>query len=212
MPNEIPNAASVAAPLSAAKPAFDPKRSQGGAPRTFEKNQRRNPRKGGGRDARPKSEFDQKIISIRRVTRVASGGRRFSFSVAMVVGNRKGSVGVGIGKGGDTSIAIDKSLRDAKKNLIKLSLTKSMSIPHEVRAKYSASQVIIMPAPGKGMGAGSSVRNVIELAGITDVTAKLLSRSKNALNNAQVAIKALSAFRKKNDIPAMSTIAAPVKK
>ncbi len=171
----------------------------GGAGKPFEKNQRRNPRKGGPRDARPKSEFDQKIISIRRVTRVASGGRRFSFSVAMVVGNRKGSVGVGIGKGGDTAIAIDKSLRDAKKNMIKLSLTKEMSIPHEVRAKYSASQVIIMPARGKGVVAGSSVRNVIELAGITNVSAKLVSRSKNHLNNAQVAIMALSQFKKKGD-------------
>ncbi len=147
------------------------------------------------REPRAKPEFDQKIISIRRVTRVASGGRRFSFSVAIVAGNRKGQVGVGIGKASDTSLAIDKAMRNAKKNLIRVATTKSMSIPHEVEAKYASSRVVIMPARGKGIVAGSSVRNVIELAGLQDVTAKILSRSKNPLNNARVAIMALSSIR-----------------
>ncbi|MDD5068874.1 MAG: 30S ribosomal protein S5 [Candidatus Pacebacteria bacterium] len=179
-------------------------RPQSGKP--FEKNPRRNPRKGGGRDgARTKPEFDQKIISIRRVTRVASGGRRFSFSVALVAGNRKGSVGVGIGKGADTSLAIDKALRNAKKNVVKLALTKTMSIPHEVDAKYASSRVIMMPAKGRGVSAGGSVRNVIELAGITDVSTKILSRSKNPLNNARVAMMALSQFKDKSK----KVIAAP---
>src|SRR5574343_1808240 len=84
----------------------------------------KNPRKAPRREARAKPEFDQKIISIRRVTRVVTGGRRFSFSVAIVAGNRKGSVGVGIGKAGDTSLAIEKALRDAKKNMIHVRLTK----------------------------------------------------------------------------------------
>ena len=140
---------------------------------------------------RTKPEFDQKIVSLRRVTRVTSGGRRFAFSVCVVAGNRKGMVGVGTGKASDTPLAIEKAFRDARKNMITVNTTPSMSIPHEVEAKYSASRVKIMPAPGKGVLAGSSVRTVLELAGIKEVSAKLLSRSKNSINNAEVAIKAL---------------------
>ena len=139
-----------------------------------------------------RKEYDQKIISIRRVTRVVAGGRRFSFSVAIVIGDRKGKVGVGVGKAGDTALAIEKAIRRAKKNMVKLNLTEEMSIRHDVSSKYCASSVIILPARGRGLVAGSSVRNVLELAGIKDVTAKIHSRSKNRLNNAQAAIKALS--------------------
>ena len=143
------------------------------------------------RDRGVKSEFDQKIVSLRRVTRVMGGGRRFTFSVAIVAGNRKGMVGVGQGKAADTPLAIEKAFRDAKKNMIKVNTTADMSIPHDVEAKYAASVVKIMPAPGRGILAGSSVRTVIELAGLKDVGAKLFSRSKNSANNAYVAIKAL---------------------
>ena len=148
-------------------------------------------RRGPRRDARTKPEFDQKIVSLRRVTRVTSGGRRFAFSVCVVAGNRKGSVGVGLGKAGDTPLAIEKAFRDAKKNMIVVNTTKNMSIPHEIEAKFSASRVVIRPAPGKGILAGSSVRTVLELAGLREVSAKLLSRSKNGMNNAEAAISAL---------------------
>lgn len=156
--------------------------------------------RGGGRrpnrrDARVKPEFDQKIVSLRRVTRVVAGGRRFSFSVCVVAGNRKGTVGVGMGKASDTPLAIDKAFRDAKKNMVTINTTKDMSIPHDVEAKFSASHVKIMPAKGKGILAGSSVRTVLELAGLKDVGAKLLSRSKNSANNAYAAIKALEEFK-----------------
>lgn len=162
---------------------------------------RRNERPRGGdrkpmRAPRAKPEFDQKIIDIRRVTRVSSGGRRFSFSVALVAGNRKGKVGVGIGKAGDTSLAIDKAVKNAKKNMIDVVLNKHMSIAHEVSAKFNASYVEIKPARGRGVAAGSSVRDVIELAGIKEVGAKLRSGSKNKLNNARVAIKALAQLKK----------------
>jgi len=156
-----------------------------------EKGRRREGRRSPRRDTRPKSEFDQKIVSLRRVTRVVSGGRRFSFSVCVVAGNRKGQVGVGQGKSTDTPLAIEKAFRDAKKNMITVNLTKNMSIPHEVEAKFASSVVKIMPAPGKGILAGSSVRSVLELAGIKEVSSKLLSRSKNTINNAYVAIEAL---------------------
>jgi small subunit ribosomal protein S5 len=157
---------------------------------------KKNPRRGGRKEARIKPEFDHKTVSIRRVTRVTSGGRRFSFSVTLVAGNRKGSVGVGQGKAGDTPLAIDKAVRDAKKNMITIQTTKDMSIPHEVQAKYGSSRVIIMPAPGRGILAGSSVRIVLELAGLTSVNAKLLNGTKNRANNAKVAVMALSKLSK----------------
>lgn len=153
--------------------------------------QKRQGRQSRRRDTRTKPEFDQKIVSLRRVTRVMAGGRRFSFSVCLVAGNRKGMVGVGQGKASDTPLAIEKAFRDAKKHMITVNATKEMSIPHEVEAKYAASRVKIMPARGKGILAGSSVRTVLELAGLREIGAKLFSRSKNNANNAYVAIKAL---------------------
>lgn len=164
------------------------------APRR-ERNQRGGDRKP-RREPRARSEFDQKIIDIRRVTRVSSGGRRFSFAVTMVAGDKKGRVGVGTGKGTDTALAVEKAFRNAKKNLITINMTKTGSIAHEVSAKYSSSRVEIQPAPGKGMAAGSSVRDVLILGGVKDVVAKLRSGTKNKLNNAQAAIAALSNVKK----------------
>jgi len=151
----------------------------------------------GGRQERPKPEFDQKIVSIRRVTRVMAGGRRFSFSVSMVIGDKKGKVGVGVGKTGDTKLAIEKAVRDAKKNMIVVPMDAEGRIPHDVHVKYASSEVMIMPAPGRGLVAGSSVRTVLELAGVKDVTAKIFSRSKNKLNNARAAVEALKDLKKK---------------
>lgn len=131
------------------------------------------------------------MINIRRVARVVSGGRRFSFSVAIIIGNKKGKVGVGLGKAGDTTLAIDKAVRDAKKHMITVSLTKDASIAHEVSAKYNAARVSMMPAHGRGLVAGSSVRPVLELAGITNIVAKVHSGSKNGLNNARATVEAL---------------------
>jgi small subunit ribosomal protein S5 len=131
------------------------------------------------------------MINIRRVARVVAGGRRFSFSVAIIIGNKKGKVGVGLGKAGDTTLAIDKAVRNAKKNMITVALTKDSSIAHDVSSKYNASRVTLMPAPGRGLVAGSSVRPVLELAGISNVIAKIHSGSKNGLNNARAAIEAL---------------------
>ena len=171
---------------------FDKSRSGFGGDRA------KNPRRGGhARPERIKPEFDQKILNIRRVTRVTKGGKRLNFSVYMVVGNKKGSVGVGTGKANDTSLAIDKAYRNAKKNIMQLNLTKTMSIPHDVSAKYCSGVVLLIPAKGRGVSAGSALKSVIELAGIKDVTAKIISPSKNKLNIARAAILALSAFDKK---------------
>lgn len=155
----------------------------------------RRPRRGPRREERPRSEYDNKIIQIRRVARVMAGGRRFNFSVAIVIGNKAGKVGVGLGKAGDTQLAIEKATRNAKKNMITVPLNKEGMIRHDVDAKYAASRVMIMPAKGRGLVAGSSVRTVLELAGVKDVTAKIFSRSKNQLNNARAAIDALKELR-----------------
>ncbi len=140
---------------------------------------------------RAKPEFDQKILSIRRVTRVVAGGRRFSFSVTLVAGDKKGSVGLGLGKAGDTSLAINKALRNAKKNMIRLKLTKTSSIPFDLKAKYASARVVLLPNKGRGLVAGSVVRDIIVLAGIKDVTGKIHSTTKNKLNNAKAVMEAL---------------------
>lgn len=155
--------------------------------RQFKKNRRTSKRRN-----RVRSEFDQKILEIRRVTRVSKGGRRFSFSVALVVGNKKGKVGVGTGKAGDTALAIEKAAKEAQKNSIQIQTTKTMSIPHAVEAKFNSARVMIMPAPNRGIIAGSALRDVIDLGGIQDINGKILSGSKNKLNIAKATIKALS--------------------
>lgn len=156
----------------------------------------------GGRSGEPreriKPEFDAKMIDIRRVTRVSSGGRRYSFSVAVVAGDRKGRVGVGLGKAGDTSLAIEKATREAKKHLIKVTLSPQMTIPHATEAKFGSARIMVFPARGSGIVAGSSARTVIELAGVRDVCAKIMSGSKNKVNIARAIILALDNLSKIN--------------
>lgn len=159
------------------------------------RDRRKNERKPSRRTERARQEFDSKIISVRRVTRVVSGGRRFSFSVSVVIGDKKGRVGVGVGKSGDTPLAVEKATRDAKKNMITAKLNNKKSISHPVSAKYGSVEVMMMPAPGKGVIAGSAVRVVLELAGVTEVASKILSRSKNKLNIARATVKALTQLK-----------------
>lgn len=161
---------------------------------TFQKSNRHRRNQFRGRKTKSRraaSDFAQKVIDVRRVARVVAGGRRFSFSVVLVLGDRKGSVGVGIGKAADTARAIEKAIRSAKKNMIKVRATPSMSIPHETDSKFGSARIVLIPARGRGLVAGSSVRTVLDLAGLTDISAKVLSRSKNKLNNARAAVKAL---------------------
>ncbi|OJI08221.1 hypothetical protein BK005_01095 [bacterium CG10_37_50] len=132
------------------------------------------------------------MIDVRRVARVVAGGRRFSFSVVLLAGNKKGKVGVGLGKAGDTSLAIAKAMNNAIKNMITIPLTKTNSIAHEVEAKFGSSRLSIQPAPKRGMVAGSATRLILELGGVKDVNAKILSKSKNKLNLSRATILALS--------------------
>lgn len=154
----------------------------------------------GGRTQRPpreRGEFDQVTIDARRVARVMAGGRRFNFSLVVVIGDRKGRVGVGLGKGVDTALAIDKATRDAKKHLFTIPRTASGSIPHEVSTKYASSTVEIIPSRGRGLVAGSAMRTVLDLGGVTDIVAKIHSRSKNKLTIARATVEALKKLRAK---------------
>jgi len=140
-----------------------------------------------------RSEFDRKVLDVRRVARVVSGGRRFSFRVTIVIGNRRGKVGVGVAKGQDVAMATEKASARARKNLIAVPITAHGSIPHEVRAKYAAASVILRPRPaGSGIIAGGSVRAVAELAGIANLSSKIVSRTPNKLTNAMATLEALS--------------------
>ncbi len=152
---------------------------------------------GRGRERAPRerSEFDQSTLDVRRVARVMAGGRRFSFSVTIVIGDKKGRVGVGVGKGADTALAIDKAVRAAKKALITVPLTKGRSIEHDVHAKYASSTIELIPSPGRGLVAGSAVRTVLEYAGVTDVISKIQTRSKNKLTIARATIEALKTLQ-----------------
>ena len=150
----------------------------------------------GGRAPKEKPEFDSKTIDIRRVTRVVSGGRRFSLSVALAAGDGNGRIGFGTGKALDTQAAIEKAFKAAKKNMITLKLDKDNKIPYDVQVKYKSSVLWLTPNKGKGIIAGSSARTILALAGVNDVTAKFHSGTKNKMNNARATMKALSIFAK----------------
>jgi small subunit ribosomal protein S5 len=170
----------------------------------------RGPRREGGNRTfadRPK-DVDQKILDIRRVTRVVAGGRRMSFAVSMIIGDKKGVVGLGTGKGNDTALAIAKALKDAKKNAIKIKMTDKHSIPHDISAKYTSSKVMMFPNHGKGLVAGAAIRDIAIISGMKDVTGKVISGSKNKLNTARAAMKALSTISTKHIFGAAKTEAA----
>lgn len=140
---------------------------------------------------KPQDEFKDKVLDLRRVTRVVAGGKRFRFRATVVVGDGHGRVGVGVAKGLDVPQSIAKARAAAKKTLIEVILKKT-TIPHEVEAKFSAAHIRIKPASeGHGLRAGGAARTVLLLAGIKDVTAKTLGRTPNKLTNALAAIEAL---------------------
>ncbi|VAW29927.1 SSU ribosomal protein S5p (S2e) [hydrothermal vent metagenome] len=152
----------------------------------------RRPRGARGRKERVRSEFEQMTIEVRRVARVMAGGRRFSFSVTMIIGDKKGRVGVGVGKGADTALAVEKASRDARRHLITVVRTKTGSIPHAVTTKYASSVITMTPSAGRGIVAGSAMRTVLEMAGVTDIVGKILSRSKNKIAISRATVQALA--------------------
>ncbi|MDD2806941.1 MAG: 30S ribosomal protein S5 [Patescibacteria group bacterium] len=152
-------------------------------------------------------EFDQAIIDIARVTRVMAGGKRMRFRACVVIGDHNGRVGNAVGKGADVTLAINKAVNKAKKHMINVPIVDE-TIPHRVDVKVGAAKLLIKPAPiGTGIIAGGAVRTVLDLAGVSNVVAKILG-SKNKINNVNATIKALKSLKrveskaKKADKPA----------
>ncbi|MFM1843205.1 MAG: ribosomal protein [Cyanobacteriota bacterium] len=141
------------------------------------------------------TNWQERVIQIRRVSKVVKGGKKLSFRAIVVVGNESGQVGVGVGKAGDVIGAVRKGVADGKKQLIDVPLTKANSITHITNGVSGGAKVVVRPAaPGTGVIAGGAVRTVLELAGVKNILAKQLG-SNNPLNNARAAINALETLR-----------------
>ena len=146
------------------------------------------------------SDWQERVVQIRRVTKVFKGGKKLSFRAILVIGNEKGEVGVGVGKASDVIGAVKKAASDGKRNLVSVPLTRNNSIPHIIQGRAGAARVIMRPsAPGSGVIAGGSVRTILELAGVKNILAKQLGSS-NPLNNARAATDALARLQTFNEV------------
>lgn len=145
---------------------------------------------------REKEEFESKLLDLTRVERMTGGGRRLRFRAVIVYGDKKGKVGVGVAKGTDVAQAVEKATRLAKKNLIEVPIIDG-TIPFEVEAKFGAARVLLRPQrKGRGLVAGGTVRIICSLAGIEDISSKVVSKSRNKLNNAQAVLLAFKKLKK----------------
>lgn len=143
---------------------------------------------------RPEQEFEQKIIDLARVTRVMAGGKRMRFRACVAIGDKSGRVGFGIAKGADVTLAVNKAVNKAKKKMVEVPLTRE-TIPHVIRVKYGAAELLLKPAPrGTGIKAGGPVRVIMELAGVPNVVAKILGTN-NKLNNVRALFAAFESFK-----------------
>lgn len=141
------------------------------------------------------TEWQERVVQIRRVTKVVKGGKKLSFRAILVIGNEKGQVGVGVGKASDVIGAVKKAVTDGKKNLVTIAITKNNSIPHVITGQSGAAKVIIRPsAPGSGVIAGGAVRTMLELGGVKNILAKQLGSS-SPLNNARAAVDAFNRLK-----------------
>lgn len=144
--------------------------------------------------------MEEKVVQIRRVTKVVKGGKQLSFRAVVVVGDKKGRVGVGVGKAKEVITAVQKSAADARRHMITVPLTRQLSFPHRAEAKYGAAKVMLRPAAlGTGVIAGGSVRVVLEMAGVSNALGKELG-SKNPLNNARAVVEAISTMKQFQEV------------
>lgn len=151
---------------------------------------------------REKREFDQKVVEVKRVTRVVAGGKRMRFRALVVIGDHKGKVGMGLRKGSDVAESVNKAVNQAKKNLVILPLVNE-TIPHELKVKYKSSKLILRPAkPGTGVIAGGAVRSVMDLAGVKNVMSKMIGSS-NKVNNVKAVFSAFKSMKSKDQIRQM---------
>ncbi len=158
------------------------------------------PRRGSrDRGEQAKRDFEQKIVEIKRVTRVTGGGKRMRFRALVVIGDKKGKVGMGLQKGMDVSEAVNKAVNAAKKIMVPIKLVND-TIPHEIKFKYKSSVVFLKPAqPGTGVIAGGAIRQVLDLAGVKNILSKMLGSS-NKVNNVMATYLALTHLRSKEEI------------
>lgn len=170
---------------------------------------------GGNRREQEKSEFDQYILDLARVTRVTEGGKHMSFRACVIVGDRAGRVGFGVAKGKDVQLGVEKAVRQAKKNIIRVPIAKE-TIPHAVIKKFKAAVVMLKPAPkGSGIIAGGAVRAMLELAGVPNVSTKILGKIKNKVTIVKATFAALQMFKVKAKertavVPDAIKVAVPV--
>lgn len=150
---------------------------------------------GFGKPGAIRDEYETKLLDLARVTRVTGGGKRMSFRAVVVAGDKKSKIGIGIDKGKDVSQAVEKATSRAKKNLISIVVVNG-TIPHQVEAKFGSARILLKPQKkGRGLVAGGAVRTICDLAGIKNVSSKILSGSKNKLNNARVTMEALKKLK-----------------
>lgn len=143
-----------------------------------------------------KKEFDQQILDLARVTRVTKGGKHLSFRVCVVIGDRRGRVGFGLAKGKDVQLGVEKAVRQAKKKLYTVPIINE-TIPHMVYCKFKAAKIMLTPAPkGSGIIAGGAVRAVLDLAGVPNVSSKILGKTKNKITIVKATFCALEMFKK----------------
>jgi len=143
--------------------------------------------------------YEEAVVKVNRCAKVVKGGRRFSFSALVVVGDRHGSVGIGFGKAKEVPAAVDKAVKDAQKNLVKVDL-KGTTIEHEVMGVFGAAKVRLIPAaPGTGIIAGATVRSVLELAGVHDILTKSMG-SNNPVNLVKATLSGLQSVRSRKTV------------
>lgn len=141
-------------------------------------------------------KFEFKLLELKRVAHTRAGGKRIRFRAVVVTGNKKGKVGVGIASGSDVAQAVEKALYQAKKNIMEIPIIDG-TIPHETYGKFGSAKVLLKPQKkGRGLVAGGVVRTICQLAGIEDISSKILGRTSNAYNNAMAALRAFSKLKK----------------
>ncbi len=157
-------------------------------------------RKSRRQEGRGEPEFEQRIIDIARVTRVMAGGKRMRFRACVVIGDKKGLVGYGLAKGADVTMAVNKAVTIAKKQMIRVPLNEAGTIPHAIHEKFGSAKILLKPAPqGTGIIAGGAMRLVLEVAGVTNVVGKILG-SNNKINNVKATMKAIENFKIRKEL------------